>query len=110
MREQAALPAELLGDSEAALRRAADLLAGLGADHGSDHDDAALDSDDATRLLGLSEELRRLREDLDDSAAEVAWCLHEARTLVHDLEKRIARIARFAASAEHATAPAPRPD
>lgn len=108
MRERAAIPPEVLGDSEAALRRAADFLAGLTADG---HDDAAAAAaGGANGLLGLSEDLRRLREQLDDSAAEVAWCLHEARSLVDDLEKRLSRIARLAAAAERAAVPVSRAD
>jgi len=96
-----ALPAELLSDSEAALRRAADLLADLGVDG---HDDGAV-AGDAVPLFDLREELRRLREQIDECATEIAWCLHEASALVHDLEKRLARATaaaeRFAAPAHH---------
>ncbi len=99
-----ALPVELLGDSEAALRRAADLLAHLGVDG---HADVAADCDDTAPLLDLSEELRLLRAQIDECAAEVAWSLHEAGTLVQNLEKRLARIA---AAAGRAAALAPHPD
>ena len=103
MGERTILPAQLLCDSEAALRRAADLLADLGVDG---HDDAAVACDDAAPLTDLREELSHLRQQIDECAAEIAWCLHEASALVHDLEKRLARVAavaeRFAAPAQHA--------
>jgi hypothetical protein len=101
MGERTALPAELLCDSEAALRRAADLLADLGVDgHGGE----AGPDDAASPLRGLGEELRLLREQIDECAAEIVWHLHEAGALVHDIEKRLARVA---AAAERFGAVAP---
>jgi len=95
MSARTAVPAELLGDSEATLRRAADLLASLA---GEEHDGAATDCGAASSLVRFSQDLRRLGEQIDGSAAEIAWCLHEARSVLRDLEKRLARLAADAAS------------
>nr|PZN89670.1 MAG: hypothetical protein DIU52_11990 [bacterium] len=103
MTERRPLPAELLRDSEAALRRAADLLADFGVD--GDGDASAAPRGGTSPLRGLNEELRQLRAQIDDCAVEIVWHLHEAGALVHDLEKRLARVAaateRFAGTAPH---------
>jgi hypothetical protein len=98
------VPIELLDDSEAALRRAEGLLADLGGampDGSASHGDGPIPDDlvAARGLVGLGEDLRRVRVEIDRATGEIAWCLSEARALLDHLQRRVERVARLAEAA-----------